>query len=1042
MHTPPPLEKPLQEQPLSPIDDGDDGEEEDGGSRRTPRSQLSRRSRGPRTTSTGAAVPEEQLTPPPPLSASSALSSSSHFALPASSAAFLSGDTSAGSGGSGSSSSFFSSSPPPGAPLSFINSILFLDLSCWTLCVANMALYFIGFSALLLLSHLQSSPPLYTTTYISGFYHAFHVWCCLGAVLLLFAAFSPPSSKKQRISTISFTIILVCVCTYVIFATQTLPVYIDVFGHQLFPLRYLEWICTTPLMLLLVCNLDVQPTSQVVWIVCVDVLMIVFGLFAAISPNLVWMTLWLTLSFVAQVETLWKMHQLFVHYRALVFRYQRIHRTIEFLEAWLYLTYAWFPTVWLLAALRYVDDEQTAALYFVGDTLGKMLYTAALLIINFEIIEHAEQLQRVRYEADMRVQLADESKRSEERSKRLAQTSNERKREFLRYLLHEVRVPLNALVLGLESLNVNRDLAIQGSRMDDFDLQPASSALTPRSHEELLRGVSAMSRPSPLPLTRTLSRVSPLTLSQSSSSSSVSSTPPPTSSRTLQTLYDEDGEAVHHMWISVNNMTRLLDDVLSLQRIEDGELVLERAPFHVQDTVADAVKMMTSWLDTKGLRVRTLLDSSLPPVISDEYRLRQILLNFLSNAIRFTPGSGPTAANDFGRGEGGGHEDIRVRVRRCQPFSSPEPSISSDWEDEDDDEEMEGGENGPRTSPMPSFAERRRSVPTSPSSSTSPPSSSDLSAVVYVRISVRDRGIGLAGDDLRRLFLPFVQINAGESEKGKGTGLGLSICRKLIEMLGGRIGVVSAPGKGSEFFVEVPLQVDHAPHNTGPSHPARLASGVAFLPSPGIAARSLHAAIEASSSSAIAPAPTPLRVATSKTANHSPASSPPLLPSAPLKSALSNGAAAAGASMRVLIVDDAESNRKLLARLVAKSLQATCDTARDGQEAVDLLQSDISRYDVILCDKEMPVLDGYGAVREMRAMGVCCPIIGVTANALINDQAEFMACGLDALVTKPVNMPQLIKAVRNSIHRRKVSRTANGNGNGNGTTPLPDSVAE
>ena len=72
----------------------------------------------------------------------------------------------------------------------------------------------------------------------------------------------------------------------------------------------------------------------------------------------------------------------------------------------------------------------------------------------------------------------------------------------------------------------------------------------------------------------------------------------------------------------------------------------------------------------------------------------------------------------------------------------------------------------------------------------------------------------------------------------------------------------------------------------------------------------------------------------------------------------------------------------------------------------------------------MPVLDGYGAVREMRRLGVVCPIIGVTANALVNDQAEFIACGLDALVTKPVNMGLLMTAIHEALQQRGGVRPA------------------
>ena len=934
-------------------------------------------------------------------------------------------------------STFFSSAPPSSGEVRFLNTVLLYDRSCVTLCAVNLLIYFTGLGGLLLLARYGESGR-YVDTYSTGFWHGFHVWCCLSATLLLFVLFSQPSSKKQRISAISLCILLVCVFTYLAFATSALPVYTDVFGHELYPLRYLEWICTTPLMLLLVCNLDVQGLGVVLRIVVLDVAMIVSGAIASISPSMPVMGMWLLLSFLCQFDTLWHMHLLFSRHRRAVRSYQRIARTIDFLEVWLYITYSFFPIVWLCAAMSLIDDQQTSALYFVGDSLGKMLYTAALLVINLEIIDNQQQLQRVQYEADVRVRMAHERMRSEESSARHALTSNERKREFLRYFLHEVRVPLNALVLGLESLKLNCDRVTGGGEVgaDDSPAAAGSPSSSPRFVDVKSPHASSLI----LGSGRLLSRASSLAVPGPGAGSSGG--PPSPSAHSLSSsaplsLYEEDSDSVHEMWLSVSNMTRLLDDVLSLQRIEDGELLLQRAPFVVQDTVLGAVKMMASWLNNKALTVHTAVDQSLRPVISDEYRLRQILLNFLSNAIRFTP----TDAE----GRPGGAQDITLTVERCPAFTDQAPSISSRWDSAD----------APKASPQ--------SAPSS--ASVSPTSANRL----FLRLSVRDRGIGISIDNLDRLFTPFVQISTGESEKGKRTGLGLSICRKLIEMLGGRIGVISAPGKGSEFFVEAPFDLADASatvldtfgkrevaqrrrddevqlpqsgqstartpsvaaESPAPPKPTMAATdGRCPSPTASAARRSslsgdeslIASSVRASSSNADSPSPamrSPTTPVGSPSSGTRPIKGRPSIERPKLSGAWRSSAPA----LRVLVVDDAESNRKLLARLISKGASAVCDLARDGQEAVDMVSGDVERYDVVLCDKEMPVLDGYGAVRAMRSLGVACPIIGVTANALLSDQAEFMACGLDALVTKPVNLHQLMKAIQDTIADKKGHRT-------------------
>ena len=1080
-------------------------------------------------------------------------------------------------------SSFSATVPPPAIRTSFINTLLLSDRSCLILCCINFAIYFTGLLLLLLLAPYLPGGH-YTDTYHSGFWHGFHVWCCLAATLLLFVLFSTPSSKKQRISAIALCILLICVFTYLVFALQLLPVYTDLFGHELYPLRYMEWLCTTPLMLLLVANLDVQPLGLVLWIVAADAGMVVTGLLASISPNYSVMLIWLVVSFMCELDTLTHMHALFVQYRQLVGSYPRILLTINFLgtktpppatlfwsadcsspslipsplvcccvvsELWLYAAYAWFPAIWCLSAAGLVSDDSTSNLYFIGDTMGKLLYTAALLIINFEIVDHADQLSRVQYEAEMRFQMITEKLRSQEESRQQALVSNERKREFLRYILHEIRVPLNALVLGLEGLKLSVDetgggMAAapsgwqQGKERDNaaqlaaFPTAVASASVRARVPEETeeddeqvncgegeLLDVGPSSRrssmgtspqrspqrsplPSPtlerspclfsnssiLPSTTSLSRASTLALSSTSSpaspivaaGSSVASTNRFSSSGAV-TLCEDDADSINEMWHAVSHMTRLLDDVLSLQRIEDGELLLERRAFSLQDTCVGAVRMMNTWLENKGLRVRCDVDVSLPIVVSDEYRVRQVLINFLSNAIRFTPD----------KSEDGSEGRIVLTVKRCAVFDDLQPIIE---EGQSDELEASASKNGSRRSShsgQPDSSVPSAELSSNPShlssaSLTSNPTSSPVGsprqplvvhtadssssrssspppspARLFIRVSVHDSGIGIPFSDLQRMFTPFVQISSGEAAKGKGTGLGLSICRKLIDLLGGRVGVISSPGKGSTFFFEAPFEVSadqssasaqsaghvssneatsrtvnnptaaaaaseaataditggepaasqhdspqlissslrskrRAMHvkqkssvdvNTIPLHPTHHAQPTSIalaasstqhvLNAPLSPVRMVARALTVPLASVAAKNPPPPRpaqptvvavsgappTALSAVAGHAVTFTSPNT-AAPASAALSSSVAVsssrparsaavaprprapAAAPLRVLVVDDADSNRKLLARLVSKDGRAVCSQARDGQEAVNMIVDDVNRFDVIL----------------------------------------------------------------------------------------------
>ena len=760
-----------------------------------------------------------------------------------------------------------------------------------------------------------------------------------------------------------------------------------------------------------------------------------------------------------------------------------------------------------------------------------------------------EQLHRVQYEAEMRIQMINEKMRSQEESRRQALVSNERKREFLRYILHEIRVPLNALVLGLEGLKTSVETSTSSGEQQGGESSNDTSSLTThrtptsngRVQEELVeeeeeeqeeqeeeqqprrrqrqphhhhhhhhqqqqqqqqqqhddektseadsgsrascggqpfalpgsphrsplpsptleRSPVLFSNSSILPLTTSLSRASSLALSASSSASSASGQPSPVMAAShaslsaaapaTLSLCEEDVDSINEMWHAVSHMTRLLDDVLSLQRIEDGELLLERRAFSLPDTCMGAVRMMSTWLDNKGLAVQCDVDSSLPILSSDEYRVRQVLINFLSNAIRFTPG----------RSDSGSEGRIVLTVKRCDRFDSSEPIIEEGQSDEMKETAGSGSDTksiqpaaphppkSPRSSDTSSSDVVASSTATSSSSSNTPPLSPSR---VYVRVAVHDTGIGIPLSDLQRMFTPFVQISSGEAEKGKGTGLGLSICRKLIDLLGGRVGVISAPGQGSTFFFEAPFDVSadqnpealrpadalaasgavnadeassrtinrpassddtpttnsspqlitsslrnkrRAMHNRQksssnvnyiplhPAHPASLAlaassqqtvntptspvrmvaRALTVPPAPSStrpappSTSSLAAAASATALITATVAVSPKRVAAPVAKEHTggdgSSSVGAVAAPAPVAGSASRVARSSAAKrpLRVLVVDDADSNRKLLARLVSRDGAAVCEQARDGQEAVNMVQDDVTRFDTILCDK-------------------------------------------------------------------------------------------
>lgn len=222
-----------------------------------------------------------------------------------------------------------------------------------------------------------------------------------------------------------------------------------------------------------------------------------------------------------------------------------------------------------------------------------------------------------------------------------------------------------------------------------------------------------------------------------------------------------------------------------------------------------------------------------------------------------------------------------------------------------------------------------------------------------VEICVADTGIGMTGEQMGQLFLPFSQGDASITRRYGGTGLGLAISRRLVELMNGAITVESAPGKGSRFTISLPLKE---------------AGGEAALPSS-------------------RPPDGPDR-------GNSMIQEEKLL-----------------AQLHILVVDDNEINRKLNTILL-NQWGIVVDEAADGVAAVAACGR--QHYDLILMDVHMPVMDGIEATRRIRILqggGKFTPVVALTANALSGDRERYLAAGMDDYLEKPLTDEALRKTI-------------------------------
>jgi len=482
-----------------------------------------------------------------------------------------------------------------------------------------------------------------------------------------------------------------------------------------------------------------------------------------------------------------------------------------------------------------------------------------------------------------------------------------------------------------------------------------------------------------------------------------------------------------------DQLLTIINDILDFSKIEAGKLAFETIDFDVRGVVESVMDLMAESAHRKRIEIACLVHHDLPRGLrGDPGRLRQVLLNLVGNAIKFTD-----------------HGEVVVRATKL----------------------------------------------------------SETATHVTARFSVEDTGIGIPPDTQARLFQAFSQADGSTTRKYGGTGLGLAISKRLVELMGGQIGVDSETGRGSTFWFTAQLErgavnadgsmagdegdrqctfpdlrvlivddnetnrkiVTHQLRSWGVRHSIEVASGAAAL-------EALRRAVDEGDPFHLAildmqmPHMDGMMLAEAIQAD-------PILSTTRLMVMSSLGEKLGGAELqrlgiaewltkpvkqsrlydcianvldgqnagghgpaivvrpmpatesnitrhgaRILLAEDNPVNQKVALRQLDR-LGYSAEAVGNGLEVLDALSR--IPYDLVLMDCQMPELDGYAATAEIRRREGSArhtPIIAMTAHALQGDRERCLAAGMDDYVSKPVKPTELATVLERWISRRAESQ--------------------
>ena len=461
-------------------------------------------------------------------------------------------------------------------------------------------------------------------------------------------------------------------------------------------------------------------------------------------------------------------------------------------------------------------------------------------------------------------------------------------------------------------------------------------------------------------------------------------------------------QAAETISFCIAHQKKIVDDVLTFSKLDASMLTLSPRRAQPKRHLARTLSIFRPELRKKDIQFEYKLDHSYSDcgiewALADFNRMGQVLINLVSNAIKFTA-------------KASSKREIRVSIGAStkRPPSYP-PNVVF----------FESGEDALRldATNTPEWGEN---------------------PIAYVMVAVKDTGIGISDQAQKRLFERFNQATPRTDSVYGGSGLGLNVSRKLCHLHGGEIGASSREGEGSTFgfFFKVRREVEPSSPDLptcDDSEIDQLSGGIQALSNKAIGVSNRTKSPEIPENPIITHIPEispgaasddkymhTLEVADQVNLDKPSASDHQILhpdldvdgtPKSPEVSG-TIGVKSDTKIRHILVVEDNIINRQIVSRKL-QSLGFHISEATNGQEALDAVRRE--EFDCILMDQEMPVMDGMSATMAIRNLGRDCtsniPILGVTANVRATQQIEMLDAGMDDIIHKPYRTNDLFEKI-------------------------------